>query len=239
MDFSGDWFGFMTFALAAIAMVAAVLGVVWYAKDRRDIREGILEASKAITQAREEFTPEVVERRAEAILGAAVEKYQPLVDSYLDSKVGLIEERFMVQLDKRAEALLPRIEAFGNNLLATGVGGFQEVMVNLAQGIASVKAQEYQATGVETRRARAEVKKMKGFKNHALREITSAVVGQGDPIKEIAIKRGLELAEEHGIDPEEALSIGAALLEKFQGGSNTKSEIINTPKTNESAGGWG
>lgn len=225
----------LTFSFAAF--VLAGIGLYWYRLDRKAVREGISRGSEALVKLQTDFTPEKLETRVKDVVEDAVEEYAPRVATLVDARAAAFKADMLQEVDARVNDLMPQMADFAKDMVRTTVGGFELTMQNMAKGVAMSLGKESGDVGREVKAQKAYEKNLQGFSDVATKELAATLIGQGDPLRTMAVNRGLELAAEHGVAPEDALQIGQALMAKFMGGNGDNTPAVASPP--KSSGGWG
>ena len=235
-----DGIDVINFILALGALSIGAVFAWWYrpgAVEER-VREGLEPVVEAVEGIRADYTPEKVERQADALLEAVVVKISPHVDMFKADMLQEVDTRVATY----SEAMVPRLEAYGNALVTQAVEGCGAVIGNVVQGYASQIGSEM---GEESGRARVEVQqaeKLRGMANQGAREFGKALAGQAG-IPPTAVDMGMNYVQEKtGMEDEQILDLVSSLYankDKILAHVGDNGGVPSTVTPNKTSGGWG
>lgn len=139
--------------------------------------------------------------RVEARIQPILDRAPDMIGASIRKSLPPLVERVEIMFHDTAESMAEAIQQAIAGSIAGGLGG---VLQQYLEARTSEKAHDASEKGVAS-------KALRGFKNQAAREIAAEL----DPTGGLIANKLLDMAEEHDVDPDEALQWGLTLYEKY------------------------
>jgi len=179
--------------LGALAILTAYIPLRWYAQDRKRVYALAERSAAGMERIRALIpsTPEEVE--------ALEARITPIVDRMVLHAADQVLQRVGPIVDERVDAAVKEV----GGIVAGTLGALIEAK---QQGLQYQTINAGREKGLET-------KKLHGFTNAAARTIAAEL----DPSGGVLAGKLLDIAEEYGVNPEEAIQLGLSIAEKYPG----------------------